>query len=345
MRLTISRKLFGGFAIVLCLLVMVSVISIAKMSGMGREADSIENKWMPSVKTLADMQADMYAIQHTLMSMVMESDDYQMKSYQSQLNDSIAELKTIQKKYESDYVSNEDESKIIHQFMEAEEQYLKVFPEVIQARKNYDLVTANFLISQSFPKFEQAMKGLDELIALNDSGSNRATGNSLRTVQSGRWFVISVSLVAIAAGIGMAYWISVMISKPLAAVTSAVKRMADGDLTMQYLDIRSNDEIGNLGKSFNLMKASMRELLYQIGTHSELVAASSQQLTASADHTSAASGHVAQHAQEVAEAVSQQVERLEESKRTIEEMLEASAKSQPVRTNPPLPFPKPTVCR
>ncbi len=130
-----KQKIVWSFAIVLCLLVMVSVISIAKMSGMGREADSIENKWMPSVKTLADMQADMYAIQHTLMSMVMESDDYQMKSYQSQLNDSIAELKTIQKKYESDYVSNEDESKIIHQFMEAEEQYLKVFPEVIQARK------------------------------------------------------------------------------------------------------------------------------------------------------------------------------------------------------------------
>lgn len=322
MRLTIGRKILAGFLFILCLLVIVSVISVLKMSGMGQEAVSIENKWMPSVKTLAAMQADLYEIQHSLLSIILETDDQKTVEYQSKMNDSIADLKTIQKKYNSAYASNKNVRTLFEPFIDSEEQFLKSFPEVIQARKDNDFITANFLISQSIPHFTQTMNYLSQLISLSDSGSNLATGNSIQTFKSGRLFVIVLSIITILAGIGMAYIISQMISKPLIRVTAAAERLANGDLTINDLKIRNKDELGDLAKSFYHMASSLRELMFQVGINSELVAASSEELTASADQTSSASEHVALNAQEVATDVHKQVQDLEESKHTIGELSE-----------------------
>ena len=211
MRFTIGRKILAGFLIMLCLLVMVSFISVLKMSDMGQAAISIEKKWMPGVKTLASMQADLYEIQHCMLSIILETDDQKIIQYQSKMNDLIAELKTIQKKYNADFTSNDHERSLLTQFIDSEEQYLKSFPEVIQARKENDFITANFLISQSLPHFNQAMNGLSELRSLGDSGSNLATGSSIQTFESGRLFVIILSLITIAAGFGLAYFLSRMI--------------------------------------------------------------------------------------------------------------------------------------
>lgn len=322
MRFTIGRKILAGFLIMLCLLVMVSFISVLKMSDMGQAAISIEKKWMPGVKTLASMQADLYEIQHCLLSIILETDDQKIIQYQSKMNDLIAELKTIQKKYNAAYTSNDHERTLLTQFIDSEEQYLKSFPEVIQARKENDFITANFLISQSLPHFNQAMYGLSELRSLGDSGSNLATGSSIQTFESGRLFVIVLSLITIAAGFGLAYFLSRMISEPLIRVTAAADRLANGDLTVKDLEIRSKDELGDLAGSFSHMASSLRELMFQVGINSELVAASSQELTASADQTSSASGQVALLAQEVATDVQKQVQDLEQSKRIVDELSE-----------------------
>ncbi|KRE69637.1 methyl-accepting chemotaxis protein [Paenibacillus sp. Soil750] len=324
MRFTIGRKILTGFLIVLFLLAIVSGISVLKMSDMGQEAVSIENKWMPSVKTLATMQADLYDIQHSLLEIILENDDQKIVQYQSKMNDSIAELKTIQRKYTSAYTTNDNERTFLKQFIDSEEQYLKSFPEVIQARKGNDFITANFLISQSIPHFNQAMNYLSQLISFNDSGSNLATGSSIQTFKSGRIFVIVLSIITILAGVGMAFIISRMISIPLTRVTTAAERLANGDLTVQDLIIRNKDELGDLAKSFHHMTSNLREIMYQVGIHSEMVAASSEELTASADQTSSASEHVALHAQNVATDVHKQVLDLEDSKNTIGEMLEGS---------------------
>ncbi|UKS24502.1 methyl-accepting chemotaxis protein [Paenibacillus sp. HWE-109] len=324
MRLTIGRKILAGFLIILLLLAVVSGISVLRMSDMGQEAIAIENKWMPSVKTLAAMQATLYDIQHSLLAIILETDDQKTIQYQSKMNDSIAELKTIQKRYNIAYTSNDNERTLFKQFIDSEEQYLKSFPEVIQARKGHDSITANFLIAQSIPHFNQAMLYLSQLISLSDSGSNLATGSSIQTFKSGRIVVIVLSLSTILAGVGLAYLISRMISKPLMRVTTAAEQLASGDLTVQDLNIRSKDEIGELANSFHHMASNLREIMLQVGLHSEMVAASSEELTASADQTSAASEHVAVHAQIVAADSYKQVLDLADSKQTLGGMLEDS---------------------
>ena len=62
------------------------------------------------------------------------------------------------------------------------------------------------------------------------------------------WLVLAVSLI----GVVIAIILSRLIAKPLSALTTAAEAVGSGDLDQQ-VDVRSNDEIGRLGKTFNAM--------------------------------------------------------------------------------------------
>ncbi|MCY7763734.1 methyl-accepting chemotaxis protein [Bacillus spizizenii] len=81
------------------------------------------------------------------------------------------------------------------------------------------------------------------------------------------------------------------ITTPLKQLVGSSKRISEGDLT-ETIDIRSKDELGELGKSFNNMASSLRSLIHAIQDSVDNVAASSEELTASAAQTSKATEHI-----------------------------------------------------
>ena len=69
-------------------------------------------------------------------------------------------------------------------------------------------------------------------------------------------------------------------------VVDAMKKISGGNLRIDDLKIKSNDEIGILSASVNDMKIRLRNLLTKIAQCSERVAASSEELTAGTHQTS-----------------------------------------------------------
>ncbi|MGG1660651.1 methyl-accepting chemotaxis protein [Brevibacillus sp. NRS-1366] len=89
------------------------------------------------------------------------------------------------------------------------------------------------------------------------------------------------------------------ISKPLVKLTSLVKRMDDGDLTVEPLQIKNKDEIGQLCDSFNSMSVKLKEVIGDVAETSQQLAASSEELAASSEQTERATEQIAQAIQEV----------------------------------------------
>jgi methyl-accepting chemotaxis protein len=95
------------------------------------------------------------------------------------------------------------------------------------------------------------------------------------------------------------------IVRPLAAVLTVAKALADGDLT-RSTGVRREDEVGRTAAALDAASSSLREVLSTVVTSADAVAASSEelsassaQISASAEETSAQSGVVASAAEEV----------------------------------------------
>ncbi|KUP35848.1 methyl-accepting chemotaxis protein [Bacillus halotolerans] len=100
-----------------------------------------------------------------------------------------------------------------------------------------------------------------------------------------------VLIAAILVGIIVMTLVIRSITTPLKQLVGSSKRISEGDLT-ETIDIRSKDELGELGKSFNNMASSLRSLIHAIQDSVDNVAASSEELTASAAQTSKATEHI-----------------------------------------------------
>lgn len=111
------------------------------------------------------------------------------------------------------------------------------------------------------------------------------------------------------------------ITKPLSTLVSSSKKISQGDLT-EKIDVRSKDEIGQLGTSFNEMSESLRDVIQAVQTSVENVASSSEELTASAGQTTKATEHITSSIETFSNGNENQSEMVEQSAAHLKQMNE-----------------------
>lgn len=89
-------------------------------------------------------------------------------------------------------------------------------------------------------------------------------------------------------------------------------KVSKGILT-DPIKVRTTDEIGELGRAFNLMQDNLRNLISEVEVRAEQVAASSEQLMASAQQTSIATEHVTTAVTEVAGSAEKQTSGIDQN--------------------------------
>ena len=144
--------------------------------------------------------------------------------------------------------------------------------------------------------------------------------------------MIWVLVIAIVIGAVLVFFIIRSIIKPIVDLKEKAMTISSGDLT-ETIQVRSNDEIGQLGQAFHQMQQSLKSLVQEVDQNAQQVAASAEELTASAEQTSAATAQVATAIQEVAgssekqtDSIDKNVEALEVVSQGVSHIAESSAK-------------------
>lgn len=146
----------------------------------------------------------------------------------------------------------------------------------------YGLMT--MLLNQGLDQMNSTLDLTNDLIAeqRNELQAEIAATSKLISITQTRILVISIitAFIALAGGL----YFSRTISKPLQRLEYAVAKIARGDLSyLKVDDIRSNDEIGRLVKSFVIMLENLRQLVREMQDKSKRVASASSQLSQGAE--------------------------------------------------------------
>ncbi|MDX3969756.1 MAG: methyl-accepting chemotaxis protein [Bradyrhizobium sp.] len=103
--------------------------------------------------------------------------------------------------------------------------------------------------------------------------------------------------ISLAVAIGAALWISISISRSLGRAVGLAGAVAEGDLS-RTIPSASNDEIGDLVRSLNVMVEKLRQIVTEAITAAQNVSAGSQELSASAEQLSQGATEQASSAEE-----------------------------------------------
>lgn len=141
-----------------------------------------------------------------------------------------------------------------------------------------------------------------------------------REVNSLGYIMSGVSVVCILLAMVFVVLFSVRFVRPILQVRDEALLMAEGNLQQREIDIRSNDEIGQLVKAFETMTANLRGLITTVQRKAEMVAASSEELTSSSHQSADAANQIAGSIAQIAEGSGQQALATESMATIVEQM-------------------------
>ncbi|MEW6727214.1 MAG: methyl-accepting chemotaxis protein [Bacillota bacterium] len=122
-----------------------------------------------------------------------------------------------------------------------------------------------------------------------------ATQRDLRTT---RQTILVVGVFALLAGALLTFFITRSITSPVKAMMDGMRRLADGDFTRPVI-VKARDEIGELAGAVNRTREHLRELVVNINALAQSLAAQSQELAAATEEVSATVEEVASTTNEV----------------------------------------------
>ncbi|OYN64199.1 methyl-accepting chemotaxis protein [Bacillus safensis] len=165
----------------------------------------------------------------------------------------------------------------------------------------------NTRLSQELQPIEQEIHTLTKEFAQNQLKQRDQKINQLN--QDSNQLLLTLILVSAAIIVGLLV-IGIRfvhrMTKPIVSVTNAARRMADGDLTLEEIEVTSKNEIGQLGTAFNQMTAHLRQLILQVQSGSRQLADSAAQFEETISQTISASEQTSSSIEQVSEASREQ---------------------------------------
>jgi methyl-accepting chemotaxis protein len=312
MRLTIGRKLIGGFLAAACFMVIVIGLFYRSLSG-------VESQFHALVDTRVKVLTQAQLIQ----AAGLQQNDYIREYYLTQTPASIDRMTEANKRVISlveetlPFVSSEEDAQRFERLKALAEDYKDRVDTALAMPADKGLREAEFSV---FPVATQLA-----ILAENMANDQLALMNQDQqtvkdSVQSDKRLALGAGIAATVLSLGIGILIAYAISRPIRRITAAAREIAAGDLQPKELNVRTKDEIQELSEAFLDMMGQLRGIIGKVDSGAAQLVASAQMMSSNAELTSVATQQITGTAQEVAAGSEQQVRGAEDSARAMEEM-------------------------
>ena len=178
----------------------------------------------------------------------------------------------------------------------------------------------SYYITTALPDLESINTPLVEISNNNTTNANKVYSQNEVDIALSLKLLIAISIAAVSLCLILGFVVSSLIANSIKKVLASVERVAAGDLSIEDVIIKGNDEVGMLSTSFNTMKNNLHGLVKQVSESSEQVAASSEELTAIAEQNTQASTQIASSIELVAQGTEKQASAVNETSSAVEEI-------------------------
>ena len=231
-------------------------------------------------------------------------------TYRTQGNEKLQRLDAM--------LSLQKNKDLIQKIQQEKNKYESIAEKSFAAKKANDAATVGSLMDEAGAPYKASMNAALEMVRNVDDFVKADQIASDEKASSMRKTLLFTNLLVAILAIFISRFISGRISRPAQEVSAAAATIAAGDLSGPDVAVTTHDEIGELGRSFNTMKANLRQVMQTIQASTEQVTTSAEGLTASAEQSAIASTQVADSITAVAQGAAGQLQAIETTSATVQ---------------------------
>jgi two-component system chemotaxis sensor kinase CheA len=254
-----KRKQIFGFGIILVLMLVCLIVITMMLKGVSSGVSEIVNDRYKSIKATTDFQNQFYSLDRQISYLVNEQNNSNVQerlvTVENQRQQSLAQLIIIDDQTHTDQ-GRQQFALIRTQF----DTYLTVIKQITDIRKSElnDNKTAALFLNDAQPSRVELIQGLEKFKQIQETLMDEARKYSSNMGLNMILIMGGMALFLLAIGIAVAIWVVRGTTSKLIEVTNVLKS-ADFNSSENFprLNIRTNDEIGNIAASFNEMVSAL----------------------------------------------------------------------------------------
>ena len=285
-KMTVSRRLGLGFALVLTFLIAVTIVGISRMSQIQGRLEKIVNVSNAETRLALDMRAIVYDRMVSLRNLTLLNDAADMEPELKKIAEQSKQYATADEKLskmstEEGNVSTEKKT-LLAKLKDAETAAaaLPAKAQELGLANNAEAATIT-LIKKLRPVQKKWLDALDELVTLEDKLNTQTADEASSAFKAATTMMLTLGGLALAAGIFAAFMISRSLLRQLGGepdyAATIAGQIAAGDLTAP-IDLKSGDSASLLYEMKN-MRDSLVNIVAQVRNGTDTIATASSEIT------------------------------------------------------------------
>ena len=294
----IGTRMGFGFGLVLLLLAAMTMIGLRSMKAINHNLDRIVKVNNVRIKMANDASKAIHVISRVTRTIALlddmaakQQETGKIEAARSQYKAAMARLEELDKTDQGKTLI----AKVKEAIVPAAAANNKVL-EFAMAGNKFD--AAALLMSQAGPMTQKVQEIFDEILVYQEGRNTFRYKEAQQEYEDAQKFLWVVGGLALLLGIGIAFFLSRSIVRPLMQAVEANNRLADGDLAIA-VESNSKDETGQLLTAIQRMVDKLKEVVGNVIAAADNVANGSQQLSATAQQMSQGATEQAASAEEV----------------------------------------------
>lgn len=315
MKLTVGKKIMGGFLLVIAVVAIMSSYTYVKIGQINTEYQTTMDANMEKLFLAEELATDVAEEAGTVRRYNLTGDPAAREKFNKLRTQSDDKIKAMEKLF-----ITENAQKLIKMIKEEKSAYETFADMAMKAKQANNQEQLLLYIQQGEKPYDNTTKGTDELVRMIKGFVKAEQTKISEQVSHSQQTLLVINVIVFAIAIAISLIISRGISNTAQQLVTAANEIAAGQVTQETLNIKSSDEMGQLAEAFNKMKANLRGLIQHVTKSAEQVAASSQQLTASANQSSEAANQVATSITTVTRDAEEQMKAVDETSAVVQQM-------------------------
>jgi methyl-accepting chemotaxis protein len=314
-KLSLKMKLGVGFGLLLAILAVTGGLAYRAMINIDDATNVVDRKVAEKELSLNLMEAILKQSAGTRGYLLTG----QEQMFQD-LEDGRREFREITEKL-TPLVHSAEGKRLTADIQRSYDLYNAVIDKVVQLQKDGKNKEAEAMIAtEGAPAFRVVDKATADFAAHLEEGVQASSKERLATEGQSKAFTIGLMVSGIVLGFVIAAVIARSITGGIARMVTMIREVAAKNLTIQDMEVTSEDEIAQAGIALNEMKNSLHDIVHSIAETAAHVASASQELDATSQQISANSEETSAQANVVTQAAQQVNQNLQSVSTGAEEM-------------------------
>jgi len=257
MNWSIRWKVISAFTVVILLCIGLGVLAVDRLAAVNSQAEDIRSDWLPSVRSLGQVAIFVERAKAIENNIVNSPNGASNEKALQVLKLTLDAHDKAWREYQS-MISSPEEQRLAGAIAAGWDAYSASWEKTLAALKKGDAnAAADFNGDANLAIINKLRDAINADTEFNRQGANAAVQRGSAAYQSARIWIFTVLAVVVALCAAMAYLIVSGVSKPIAAMTEAMKRLAGRDLETAVIGLGRKDEIGAMAGAVQVFKDSM----------------------------------------------------------------------------------------